>query len=591
MSPPSRSPAGTGEGSAPREAWYLLISHGDAEVRSRVLPLADGAALGFGRHEESEVVLDHDAVSRRHAVVRCRGEVVEVEDLGSKNGTLVNGVAVAGTRRVTAGDVIGVGPATIVVATASTARRVRQVATVAELDDRLEAEVDRAQRYHRALGLVMLHVAGPPDAITACAEHLLGELRRMDLVAEYGTDELAILLPESDAAATEHVARRAALRESGAKISVGFASFPADAAHGGELLGVARARLRAARATRRDNMQGTAPLAILDQEAIVADPVMKQVFALARRAAPTTITVLVVGETGSGKEVVAEAIHRLSPRCDLAFVRLNCAALPETLVESELFGHEKGSFTGASSTKLGFFESASGGTLFLDEIGELPLGTQAKLLRVLAQRTIVRVGGTKELPVDVRLVCATNRDLEGEVARGRFREDLYFRISALVIPVPPLRDRRGEIGLLAAHFARELASELGQAPAVLAAETLRLLENYEWPGNVRELRNVMERALVLSGGGTLTPLHLPDRLREGPGGRREVTGERMAVPTGPGALLDVRQRIADVERETVTAALEAAGGNQSQAARQLGISRFALIRLLEKHDLKPRRKP
>jgi two-component system, NtrC family, response regulator AtoC len=272
---------------------------------------------------------------------------------------------------------------------------------------------------------------------------------------------------------------------------------------------------------------------------------------------------------------VAEAIHRMSPRAEAPFVRLNCAALTETLVESELFGHEKSAFTGATATRRGFFEAATGGTLLLDEVGELPIGTQVKLLRVLEQWRIVRVGGTTEIPVDVRLVCATNRDLETEVQRGRFREDLFFRIAAFVIPVPPLRDRKGEILPLAVQFAHEIASDLGQPTPGFTPDATAALQSASWPGNVRELRNVIERAVVLSEGAKIAREHLPE----------QVLAQAKATPHDA---LDVRQRVATVERETVTAALDAAEGNQTHAAKRLGISRFALIRLMAKHDIKRR---
>ncbi|HUJ58625.1 MAG TPA: sigma 54-interacting transcriptional regulator [Kofleriaceae bacterium] len=557
-------------------SWYLIAQLG-GEVRSRVIPLDDGAEIVFGRTANSDVAIDHEAVSRRHAVVRRRGEVVVVEDLDSRNGTLVNGAPIKAPRRVTAGDVVTVGPAIAVVASTSAARNERHVATVNELDDRLDAEVDRAVRYHRPLAVAMLRFEGPVDPITAHIEAVATRLRRMDLIAEYGTDEVALVLPETDRTAAETVARRAAEAGGGITVHLGIATFPEDGSHAGELIGVARERLRGARAPRIDGASPTT-LPALGREIVVADPLMKQVFELAKRVAGSPITVLVVGETGVGKEVVAEAVHRLSPRVAGPYVRLNCASLSESLVEAELFGHEKGAFTGAVGTKQGFFEVAAGGTLFLDEVGELSLRTQAKLLRVLEQRRIVRVGGTKEIPIDVRLVCATNRELDVEVRRGRFREDLYFRISAFVIPVPPLRDRRSEIPLLAAQFARELSAELGDHVATLSPEAIAVLSAYDWPGNVRELRNVIERAVVLSGRSRIEPQHFADRLRE------------RAVPSrgaehGP---LDVRGRVAKVERDVVVAALDANQGNQTQAAKQLGISRFALIRLMEKHDLKPR---
>jgi transcriptional regulator with AAA-type ATPase domain len=540
------------------DSWYLIVSGAGEEMSSRVVPIHDAAELLFGRVDECDIKIDHDGVSRRHAKVRRRGDHVQVEDLGSRNGTLVNGTPVTAARRLAVGDVISVGPGSAIVASSSTAKRSRQVATVSEFEDRFDAEVDRAVRYQRPLGLVMLRIEGPVELMTDHVETLVGQLRRMDVVAEYGAEELALVLPETDRDATIAVARRSAAVPVGLSAGFGTASFPEDGSHVGELIGVARDRLRG---IDRDSR----PLNVAAMQPVVVDPLMEQVMALAKRVAPSGITVLVVGETGVGKEVVAESIHRLSARRAGPFVRLNCASLSEALVESELFG----------GAKPGFFEAASTGTLFLDEIGELPLGTQGKLLRVLEERMVVRVGSNRETPTDVRLVCATNRDLEAEVARGRFRDDLYFRISAFVIPVPPLRDRRTEIEPLALHFAREL-SPAGRN-ASLGPEVLEVLDAYAWPGNVRELRNVIERACVMSDGSRIEPHHLPDRLLE-----------KLAHSSTTAPAIDVRQRVADVERESVLDALEATNGNQTRAAKKLGISRFALIRLMQKHDLNKR---
>jgi transcriptional regulator with GAF, ATPase, and Fis domain len=313
---------------------------------------------------------------------------------------------------------------------------------------------------------------------------------------------------------------------------------------------------------------------------IVADPQMLRVYETVRKVADAPITVLVLGETGAGKELVAEALHRLSKRSARPFVKLNCASLHETLLESELFGHERGAFTGAVERKLGYFEAAAGGTLLLDEVGEMPLALQAKLLRVLEARTITRVGGTKEISVDVRVVCATNRDLEQEVERRRFREDLLFRISAFTLLVPPLRNRRVEIRLLAEHFAHEFATELRQPTPALAPSALQSLEAYAWPGNVRELRNAIERAVVLAQGSVIERTELPDKIRDASGGSAAAN-----MPAGDG--LDVRGQLAEVERGAIVAALEACGGNQTQAARRLGVSRRALIYKREKYGLKP----
>jgi DNA-binding NtrC family response regulator/pSer/pThr/pTyr-binding forkhead associated (FHA) protein len=568
---------------------FLVVTTGSGSIaRTRVVPLPDGKDVTFGRSTSCTVSLEYDGVSRLHARVVKRGAHVILEDLGSRNGTWLNGARISAPQRISPGDEFLVGPATAMLAVTTSVRRSRTVGSVSDLEERLDAEVDRASRYRRRLGLVMLRLEGPGDGVVTALDHIAATLRRMDLLAEYGPDEFAVILPEADRLATSAVARRLAreARAMGHKhgevvAHVGSAVFPDDGPQPGELLGVARASLRAARTGQVDTRTPVSGVATVPgSEGIISvDPVMKRVFALAKKIADASITALIVGETGVGKEVVAEAIHRDSSRRNRPFVKLNCASLPESILERELFGHERGAFTGADSRKAGFFEAAHGGTIFLDEIGELPVGAQAKLLRVLERRTITRLGGTTEIPVDVRVVCATNRDLETEVARGRFREDLYFRISAFVIPVPPIRDRRSEIAPLALHFARHFARELGQRPPSFTHEALALLESYEWPGNVRELRNAVERAVVLQSGGIIDEAQLPDRVRDQTS--RAGGGGEAAEP------IDVHQRVAQVEREAVVAALEASHGNQTRAAKRLGISRFALIRLMNKYGLKP----
>jgi DNA-binding NtrC family response regulator/pSer/pThr/pTyr-binding forkhead associated (FHA) protein len=555
-------------GDAVKRSHYLVVSIGGAS--SRVVAVGDGADLVFGRHASCEIVVDHDGVSRRHAQLRRDHDNITITDLDSRNGTLVNGAKITGARRLAPGDAIAIGPATAILATSTPVRRTRQIATVGELEERFDVEIDRATRYRRPLGVVMVRLDGPGDRVLAHVDGLLAELRRMDIMGEYGADELAIVLPETNAAATAVVAERVRASSRGVAVAAGTAAFPDDGAHAGELIAIARGRMRGGDAPRR------APAAGPDVgDAVVIDAMTKHAFELASRAAPTTIAVLVVGETGVGKEVIADAIHRLGPRARAPIVRVNCASLPEAIVESELFGHEKGAFTGAIAAKQGLFEAASGGTLFLDEVGELPLAIQPKLLRVLEQRTITRVGGTKEIAVDVRLICATHRDLDGEVLRGRFREDLYFRISPYVIPLPPLRDRRVEIAPLALRFARQISEEAGDPIVAIAPEALDALKLYDWPGNVRELRNVIERAIVL-GGRRIRVQHLPERIRA-------------LLPTrAPPADRPFDARVAEVEREAVLTALAACNNNQTQAARKLGMSRFALIRLMQKHQIRKR---
>jgi transcriptional regulator with GAF, ATPase, and Fis domain len=301
---------------------------------------------------------------------------------------------------------------------------------------------------------------------------------------------------------------------------------------------------------------------------------MHRVYTLVERIADTPMTVLILGETGTGKELVAEAIHQRSGRRDKPFIKLNCAALPETLLESELFGYERGAFTGADKRKVGFFEAADGGTLFLDEIGEMPLALQAKLLRVLERKVITRVGGRSEVPTDTRLIAATHRDLDGEVRSGRFRQDLLFRIGGFTLVVPPLRDRASEILPLAEHFAQTVAAEQSRPAPALTDAARDALSGYTWPGNVRELKNAIERALVLCGD-VIDASDLPDKLRD--------AAQRVRPAT---VAADMRGHLAEVERAAIIAALEAEAQNQTRAARRLGLSRRALIYKMEKYGLK-----
>jgi two-component system, NtrC family, response regulator AtoC len=367
---------------------------------------------------------------------------------------------------------------------------------------------------------------------------------------------------------------------------------------------------------------------------VMNDPAVKQAYELITRAAATEISVLILGETGAGKEAMAETVHQRSPRHGGPFLLLNCAALSETLLESELFGHEKGAFTGAHTSKAGLLESTSGGTVFLDEVGELSLGTQAKLLRVLEERSVMRVGATKPRRIDVRFVTATNRDLTREVRAGRFRGDLYYRISGLVVRIPPLRERLTEIEPLARHFLAEFCGQMGQAVPELTPPAIEALQTYDWPGNVRELKNVMERAVLLATNGTIVREHVlpeptlfsdaagaggllgagqddmdestqviarprdlgpnPESSRRRSSQKPDSSRTRSAAPdsayTGAaGGPESVRGRVDsgtdEEKRERLIRALEACGGNQTRAAELLGISRRTLINRLDRWKL------
>jgi two-component system response regulator HydG len=287
-----------------------------------------------------------------------------------------------------------------------------------------------------------------------------------------------------------------------------------------------------------------------------------EVFETLKMVAPTEATVLILGESGTGKELVADAIHYNSPRAKGPFVKVNCAALPETLLESELFGHEKGSFTGAVARREGRFSLAHGGSLFLDEIAEMSLLLQTKLLRVIQTRSFERVGGTETITSDVRLIVATNRDLEDEVKEGRFREDLFYRLNVVPVTLPPLRDRREDIPLLAEHFLGIIAERNRKLIRGFTPRAMDLLVRNRWKGNVRELENVVERAVIMGRGDHIQPEDLPGHISEG--GDGEFTGITAGRP------------LSELEREAILKTLEMTGGNRTEAAKLLGISRRTL---------------
>lgn len=305
---------------------------------------------------------------------------------------------------------------------------------------------------------------------------------------------------------------------------------------------------------------------------------MQTVFDMMKRVADTPTTVLVSGESGTGKELIARGLHRASSRHGAPFVSMNCGAIPESLLESELFGHEKGAFTGAMSVRQGRFEIAHGGTLFLDEVGELALGLQVKLLRVLQEHEFQRVGGNTDIRVDVRIIAATNKDLKEEVDAGRFREDLYFRLNVVRIDVPPLRERRSDIPFLVAHFLKKFGEKLGRAVPEVDSEVTRALYSYSWPGNVRELENVVERAMVLCKGRAIVSEDLPPEIRETP-----------EIEEGLDALISWERSLAEtleaIEERMIRHALKRADNIQAQAAKMLGVSRSNLQYKMKKYGM------
>ncbi|NPV05303.1 MAG: sigma 54-interacting transcriptional regulator [Syntrophaceae bacterium] len=299
-------------------------------------------------------------------------------------------------------------------------------------------------------------------------------------------------------------------------------------------------------------------------------------------AAKSNASVLITGESGTGKEVVAHYIHQNSSRCAGPFIRVNCASIPRELFESELFGYEGGAFTGARSQgKPGKFELANGGTILLDEIGEMPRPMQAKLLRVLQERTVDRLGGTRPIPADFRLIAATNRDLQEMVRKGDFRMDLFYRINILSIHAPSLRDIRGDIPLLAAHLIGLLNEEMGWGASAISPEAMEELKNYDWPGNVRELRNVIERAMIIAKERVIRPEDLPDRIRGGAAGAVRTPRDQSGSPRAG----NLRLILAETERQVILETLRKAGGNKAKAAKMLGIHRTSLYQKMKMHGM------
>ncbi len=302
---------------------------------------------------------------------------------------------------------------------------------------------------------------------------------------------------------------------------------------------------------------------------ITRDPAMQKICRTIEKVAPSLATVLILGESGTGKELLARALHDLSPRRQARFVAINCAAIPENLLESELFGYEKGAYTGAAKMTLGKIEIASGGTLFLDEIGDLPVSLQVKLLRFLQERVIERIGGRQEIPVDVRIVCATHQSLKDQIVAGKFREDLYYRLAEISIEIPPLRSRHGDAALLAHAFVRRFATEQRRSGMTLVHDALDAIEAHPWPGNVRELENVIKRAVIMAEGSTITAADIG-----------------LAEPDSDASVLNLRQVREYAEKNAVVRVLGRVNGNLSKAAELLGVSRPTLYDLMHRFGLR-----
>jgi two-component system, NtrC family, response regulator AtoC len=563
-----------------------LFVAGEGRFTTHHLP--ESGQVTIGRDPTCELHVDDPTVAPRHAVLSL-GPPVRIADLGSGLVTSVREDRVHPGQpvEVVPGDILHVGGVIVMVEGRGTPPP-RRILPHGYFEMRLEEECNRAERYQSSFALLRI-ACDPSCPSTAIEEVLANSLRLVDVVAADAPSEYEVLLVETRPEDTRLVVSRleSQLAERGGRPRIGTALYPRDGRSADALLTRANGEL--------------APR-VPPSEPALAPGAMQDLYSMVERIAWSDISVLIFGETGVGKERLAEAVHKHSRRAGLPFLRLNCAALTETLLESELFGHEKGAFTGAQSAKAGLLESANGGTVFLDEVGDMPMTTQVKLLRVIEERKARRVGALKPLPIDVRFVAATNRDLELEVQRGSFRKDLFFRLNGISFVIPPLRERVGEIEGLARSLVSEACRRLGRGkePA-LSAEVLGVLQQYPWPGNIRELRNTIERAVLLCTGDRLELSHLPaEKLSSHFAARRTPHAPAqspLAVP--PPALLrvpplapaELREQLAQAERQRIVDALTRCAGNQTEAAQQLGISRRTLVKRLSEFNIpRPRKR-
>jgi DNA-binding NtrC family response regulator/pSer/pThr/pTyr-binding forkhead associated (FHA) protein len=560
---------------APRGAeWERLQLVVVQEASSQVVPLRSGP-FTIGRAPEADLVIDDPSISRLHTRLLVTDGSVVLSDLGSRNGTLLNGAAVGEPRAVAPGDVITLGKVTLVVQ-GQRARGEDPLLPLPQLRERLAEELARSTHYERPLAVIALSL----PTVTFAAAHLVkvkALLRAHDRAALDSPSLLLLFLPELDEHEARELADQALATLSEPSAGAGISLFPEDGTEGEALLSAAREAASAPGV--QFARERVARVALGDQVLIVADPAMRGLHRLLQRLAPSDLPVLISGETGTGKELVALALHA-SSRQQGPFVVVNCAALPETLAESELFGHQRGAFSGATADKAGYFEAANRGTLFLDEVGELPLPVQAKLLRSVETRQIVRLGDTRPLSVDVRVVAATHRDLAADVKAGRFREDLYFRLAAAQVALPPLRSRPREIPLLARTFLEQACKQLGREVPGLDAAALAQLSAYAWPGNVRELRNVMA---------AVAALHEGPRIDEVPLGRALPPAPPLA-PLEPRRVFPrLAEELRSLERARMVEALEACGGVQKRAAQLIGMPLRTFVLKAKQYGLQARR--
>jgi DNA-binding NtrC family response regulator len=566
---------------SPTSNIWLMIASG-AEARAIELP--DGAELTLGRADGADIVIPDPSLSRRHARFTRHGERLVVTDLASRNGTWLAGQRIeSASLRATSTVVVGSLSVTVQI-TPPTALAMLGLHSRAEVLELLEDECARARLFGRPLSVLLVAALAPAKSSAAdLARRVAHSLRPTDCAAPHSPGSLLIALPETNAESALQLARQLFTGAGTGPALVGAIVSSLD-------IGPDPLQLVAAADRTLPRCNAATPCLLAEPTAASApkrsantpqerlgivprNPAMQELERLIARLAPRRISVLVLGETGTGKELVARELHRLSERSTGPFKVVNCAAIPENLIESVLFGHVKGAFTGADRDRPGLFAQAHGGTLFLDEVGELSAGAQAALLRVLDTHRICPVGGCQELEVDVRVVAATHRDLASMAEQAAFRLDLFHRLNNVTLRVPALRERRDEIDVLLAHFIAELSDSKASAPS-FSPLALAQLHAYAWPGNVRELRNVVERALALDDGTTLGLEALPP----------EIAAPSSTEVSEPARVRDedlaLRPSLEAREIALIREALRRSAGNQRRAASLLRLPLRTLERKL-----------
>ncbi|MBA2543933.1 MAG: sigma 54-interacting transcriptional regulator [Deltaproteobacteria bacterium] len=557
--------------------FRLLVVADNAVLAIHSLPEAGSVTIGRG--EDNLIQIDDESISRRHAILHV-GPVMTIEDLGSSNGTKFRDLTIEphAPHELGVNELVTLGSLTVIIQGRFTPPQTSRIATHDYFQARLEEECSRAERTGAQFAVLGIRVSGVASE-SAVVEALMMTLRQSDVLAKQGERAYELLLIDSPRDQAELVAQRllGCLEAVNAKATHVVVGYPDDSRSAYELM---------------TRIVGGGDETAAGDDLIIAEQSMRDLYALISRIARSDLPVLILGETGVGKEKMSRAVHQYSPRASHPFLAINCAALNDALLESELFGHERGSFTGANTVKTGLLEAATGGTVFLDEIGDMSLAIQAKLLRVIEDGEVRKVGAIKSTKIHVRFVAATNTDLETATEQGRFREDLYFRLSAATLVIPPLRERPNEIELLASRFANRASMRASGSAKALTPAALAMLKRYSWPGNIRELRNVIERAVLLCGESSIALEHLPAEKMRGTFVRAPTnnTGTDAGTPEEDRAAPDRAPPDLGDERARILGALEKAGGNQSKAAALLGMSRRTLINRLEEYKLPRPRK-